>query len=212
MPEALVIGAAAVEKVELPAGACCRQCGYLLGGVTAAVCPECGRGFDSGDAETFAPSVRQWRLRRWKRRGVVGILVAGGAAVLLPRGYAESSITMTCPMCGLAQTTTCVRPLGPRWVPWVWPSWTSTRGAAAEGADCPHGVSFQMIAQSRVWTFRGPRGDGMLTASGTASPTTEVTVNAVAVHEHSAKRVLRDITRAMAWGGEYGVTMNEVVR
>jgi hypothetical protein len=36
----------------------CLTCGYILDGLPEARCPECGRGFDPADPETFAVRVR----------------------------------------------------------------------------------------------------------------------------------------------------------
>ncbi|MEX2218100.1 MAG: hypothetical protein WD749_05010 [Phycisphaerales bacterium] len=51
----------------------CLSCGYTLAGVTSGRCPECGRGFDAADPETFdqpGPSAGRRRERRWLNRAV----------------------------------------------------------------------------------------------------------------------------------------------
>src|ERR1043165_836492 len=47
----------------------CRGCGYSLSGLVGSACPECGRGFDPEDADTYDAA---WpRARRWWRSRVV---------------------------------------------------------------------------------------------------------------------------------------------
>lgn len=58
----------------------CLGCGYLLHGLTADACPECGRTFDPNDPETYLNTTRQTPL--WL--GVVIGLVSGvGCTALL---------------------------------------------------------------------------------------------------------------------------------
>ncbi len=58
--------APAGQPLGLPEDACCLKCGYLLRGLSAPRCPECGREFDPADRSTYGPFV-SW-VRRWQRR------------------------------------------------------------------------------------------------------------------------------------------------
>lgn len=59
----------------------CNGCGYNLAGLEQSRCPECGRGFDTGDPRTFRrrPLRRGW-VRWGVRAGVLLVLLAGGSA------------------------------------------------------------------------------------------------------------------------------------
>src|SRR5947209_10731114 len=57
MPEA------AATSLAIPEGARCAGCGYALRGLTTPTCPECGRGFDPGDAGTMWTSGTRWSHR-----------------------------------------------------------------------------------------------------------------------------------------------------
>lgn len=69
----------------------CRGCEYVLTGLVVGVCPECGRGFDPGDARSVL-SARQLRRRAWRPARnwmwwVLGIalIVALTVAGVIPR-------------------------------------------------------------------------------------------------------------------------------
>lgn len=46
----------------LPDTAVCISCGYRLRGLPGNVCPECGRGFDAGDASSYRVPVERGRF------------------------------------------------------------------------------------------------------------------------------------------------------
>jgi hypothetical protein len=75
----------------LPEKATCIACGYLLRGLVVARCPECGTGFDPGDAESYATMpVLGWggTVAAVGAVFVNGILIIGGAYLGLGALYA----------------------------------------------------------------------------------------------------------------------------
>ncbi len=53
----------------------CRGCGYALFGLESRNCPECGRGFDPGDARTYSRRPPRGAVWRWGRRVLVLLLI-----------------------------------------------------------------------------------------------------------------------------------------
>ncbi len=53
----------------------CRRCDYILTGLVAGPCPECGRPFDPGDDRSFAMATRANRARMPLLLIVLGTLV-----------------------------------------------------------------------------------------------------------------------------------------
>jgi len=52
----------------------CWSCGYNLASIESQRCPECGRAFDPGDQESYAPDPPARRLRRSARSTVLVLL------------------------------------------------------------------------------------------------------------------------------------------
>lgn len=61
----------------------CLGCSYCLEGLTELCCPECGRGFDPNDSNTFASQLPR---RRWIRPGITFLLLSllGAAFIMFP--------------------------------------------------------------------------------------------------------------------------------
>lgn len=193
----------------LPSRACCRKCGYELASIAGDVCPECGRAFDRADPRSYDPSPWARRTRRWGRIALIGTVVALVLAAAAPRGYVRSSITITCPTCGLDRTISATQLIASSWVPWTYPAWTSTtdRTPSTSTAGCSHGVTFNLAISKKRLTIRGVRGGGGLTAS--SGPTNGGTglLNQMPVTGASAESVLRIITREVASSGGFGVSV-----
>lgn len=72
----------------------CRQCGYMLAGLSEPRCPECGRRFDPERRSTFDRRPGAWRVRWWTRRllamlGPLALLVGGAVGWICWRYYPD---------------------------------------------------------------------------------------------------------------------------
>ncbi|MCG3126618.1 MAG: hypothetical protein CHACPFDD_01469 [Phycisphaerae bacterium] len=119
---------------DLPATACCRGCGYLLRGLPAPVCPECGRSFDPTDPRSFLPSPRRHRARRWIVRGAVGLSIIALLFVFLPRRVAMADMTFTCKDCGYSLRVRRWEPYAASWLPIRYPGYASSTATAVGGS------------------------------------------------------------------------------
>ena len=93
----------------------CRSCGYLLRGLTASRCPECGQAFDRGNPKTYRKKPKR-PLRAWLVRAAVLLLLlatayAGEIGWLYWGWKAEQpAVALTDPFNVIG------RPLGPAWL------------------------------------------------------------------------------------------------
>ncbi|MGE0480990.1 MAG: hypothetical protein AB7Q17_11015 [Phycisphaerae bacterium] len=99
----------------LPEHARCRGCGYLLRGLAAPICPECGRKFDPADATTY-------QLRGRRRYGRIVLLLSALAAIgglafaFAPRGIYRGKMTFTCAECSEVRGFERWELKPPRWI------------------------------------------------------------------------------------------------
>ena len=73
----------------------CLGCGYILDHLPEPRCPECGRGFDANDQETYIERVVDGRAALWAALVAIGAILAAFAAewvlsVVDPSGERES--------------------------------------------------------------------------------------------------------------------------
>ncbi len=180
---------------ELPAGARCSKCAYLLRGLHQSVCPECGQRFDPSDSASFAITPQR---RRWIRQFAIAVTVAAILFALLPRGLSRGKLTVTCNVCGWRAAVSRWELRPPRWIPFRYPGHTSTIHTRAEyfpdnygrpGAkpvpppealpqECQHVYSALLRFPTR-------------SLSGRASPGKTVTINGDSVSFASAEAILK---------------------
>jgi len=133
------------QSLTIPPEARCLGCGYLLQGLPAPTCPECGRKFDPADPTTFDTRPPNWRRRRWIKRGVWA--TAAGLVVIAvgPRALLKGDLSFTCSHCGVKITVYRFEPKPPSWIPWRYPGLTWTSRAEASNAtgtpSCDHRFS-----------------------------------------------------------------------
>jgi hypothetical protein len=169
----------------------------------AGVCPECGRGFDAGDARTFEQWPRARRRRRWIVRGAVAAVVIGLGVVLIPRGYSTGSVSMKC-SCGEAVSATRSQLVGPSWLPIGYPYWTEISGTATAGHQHLWIWNASVSRKNLKWPGRLVGGGAASASSGT-SVTVVGTVNGVDVTPETAREVVASLARMMAMEKRFGV-------
>lgn len=129
-------------SLSLPEHARCRGCGYLLRGLMAPLCPECGRTFDPVDESTYALGPRR-PLRRFV--AWVGVLMAIGGLgfAFAPRGIYRGKMTFTCAQCSERRVFERWELQPPRWVAARYPavSFGNTTSAPAAASSVPDGGS-----------------------------------------------------------------------
>ncbi len=188
----------------LPAGTCCRACGYPLAGIPEPRCPECGRAFDPGDPRTFDRSVR---ARRWRRRRPLAI---AALALLLvyatfPRGYVRGTLVYA-PGGGEAQERITIWRLAPpRWLARVpYPRWTSREAGGQyllnpTAGELAGEVRTYLINLNRCRWFKPPFPSGRVSStmpiSASASPEPNTIVNIT-----YARALLKALVRRQCWG------------
>lgn len=122
----------------------CKACDYPLAAEGMVACPECGRGFDAGDAGTYSarPTARR---RRWMRRGWMALGVIVLIEVFAPSRVAR--FTWTWPNADGATVTSETRwhLVGPRWLGIAYPRFTVARWTH------PDAAGYREVADYRIW-------------------------------------------------------------
>jgi hypothetical protein len=77
---------------ELPRGASCLECGYLLWGLSSSRCPECGRPFDPSDARSFRVGAKR-AFKWWWKQPPLWTSVAACVLVFVWASAASSPVT-----------------------------------------------------------------------------------------------------------------------
>ena len=140
-----------VASNQLPEGACCLSCGYLLHGLREPRCSECGRAFDPTDPTTFG-TLLGVRRRKWIRRFLAAAIIVLAYLGAGPRGVMHHVLTLSCGKCGEKISVERMELRPPRWISLHYPGWTfapehffptdsSQEGPASRAASkyaCPH--------------------------------------------------------------------------
>ena len=167
-----------MASIQLPDGACCLGCGYLLHGLREPRCSECGRGFSPSDPATFG-NISGSKRKRWLRRGIALAVVMLAYLGAGPRGMMHHSLTLSCGKCGEKISVERLELRPPSWISWHYPGWTFAPTHVLRTRSSTEATTNSSVAKrlcSRAWdsiSFRdgATGGSGSVTCQDGYEPT-----------------------------------------
>jgi len=179
------------QSLTIPPEARCLGCGYLLQGLPAHTCPECGRKFDPADPTTFDTRPPHWQRRRWIKRGLWAAGVGLVYMAIGPRAVRTGSLAFTCAVCGEKVTFYRFESIPPSWIPPRYPAfrWTTRTPPPDRAAATTCTGHFFGQIRVRFDLYFG----GWVSGNYIRSPTETPTLNGQLTTPDTARDVLRNL-------------------